>query len=92
MLYYAVCYDIEDDGVRTRVARLLGETGNRVQRSVFEVWLADGQALDGLKQALREAGAGGLDVVFYRLCERCQADSSALDGSPAARFPAAIIL
>ena len=33
---WMVCYDIEDDGVRQRVATILKGFGERVQWSVFE--------------------------------------------------------
>lgn len=37
--FYVVCYDISDDTRRQRVARLMLTYGQRVQRSVYEVWL-----------------------------------------------------
>jgi len=39
MLYYLVCFDIEDNRYRRRLAKRLLACGHRVQRSVFEVGL-----------------------------------------------------
>lgn len=39
MSLYVAAYDIRDDNTRERVARVLFEFGERVQRSVFLVWL-----------------------------------------------------
>lgn len=40
MSLYVAAYDIAEDFRRRRVARILKGYGLRVQRSVFEVWLA----------------------------------------------------
>jgi len=39
MDFYLVSYDIPNDRRRTKVASLLQDYGQRVQFSVFEVWL-----------------------------------------------------
>jgi CRISPR-associated protein Cas2 len=39
MSRYIVAYDITDDRDRRHVVRLLEQFGERLQRSVFEVWL-----------------------------------------------------
>ena len=68
---YIVCYDICDDGRRTKVAKALEDYGTRVQFSVFEVLLSS----DRLAQ-LRERVKSLLDldqdsVRIYTLCTRC---------------------
>lgn len=39
MSHYIATYDISDNRIRERVARLLTRYGSRVQWSVFEIWL-----------------------------------------------------
>lgn len=43
MSLYVAAYDIGSDGRRARVAHLLAEYGQRVQQSVFELWLTPRQ-------------------------------------------------
>ena len=70
---YVVCYDVSDDGIRTRVSKVLEGLGERVQESVFECRLTDGQraeALTALASALEDTKNGNIRV--YRTCERCE--------------------
>jgi CRISPR-associated endonuclease Cas2 len=39
MSRYIAAYDVSDDRIRQRVARVLGGYGHRIQLSVFEIWL-----------------------------------------------------
>jgi CRISPR-associated protein Cas2 len=52
MSLYLAAYDITDSKRRQSVARLLLGHGNRLQRSVFEVWLEPGE----VRQLCREVG------------------------------------
>ncbi|MEW6140284.1 MAG: CRISPR-associated endonuclease Cas2, partial [Thermodesulfobacteriota bacterium] len=36
VVFVVVCYDVVDDRTRTRLAKLMQNYGNRVQKSVFE--------------------------------------------------------
>jgi len=69
---YVVAYDIGDDKVRLRVARLLQAHGVRVQESVFECVLDHAQVdslthrLAGLLHDIDDA-----EIRFYRLCAAC---------------------
>lgn len=92
MAVYLVCYDISDDRLRDEVSRVLEAYGNRVQRSVFEVALRGEAAREALSAELRAVLGETPEVRFYRLCERCRADSRDLDGEPLAVFPRTIIL
>jgi len=38
-MYYVVMYDIESDGIRRKIVRELNRYGNRVQKSVFEIFI-----------------------------------------------------
>lgn len=46
MSRYIAAYDISNDSSRVRVARLLEQFGERLQRSVFEVWLDSEELAD----------------------------------------------
>lgn len=73
---YVVCYDVSDDGIRTRVSKVLEGLGERVQESVFECRLTDEQlleALTGLASALEDGKNGNIRV--YQTCERCEKEA-----------------
>ena len=53
MPLYIAAYDISLDNQRERVARVLNRYGDRLQRSVFEVWLDP----EDLPELRREIGA-----------------------------------
>ena len=46
MSLWVAAYDIAHDGSRVKVAKILASFGQRVQHSVFEVWLKPGQVKD----------------------------------------------
>ena len=52
MSLYIAAYDVENSRQRARVARVLRRYGERIQRSVFEVWLEP----DELPELKREIG------------------------------------
>ena len=71
---YLVCYDIPEDRVRGKVARLLEGYGDRVQESVFECWLDRRHLI-----RLRERLAGLIDeeadkIRIYSLCGKDNPD------------------
>lgn len=73
-----VAYDVADAKVRARVARTLEGFGTRVQYSVFECRLSEGQLadlLDRLGVAHEQAEAAedpAFSVRCYRICRRCE--------------------
>lgn len=71
-MIWVVAYDIADDLVRSRVARVLEGFGVRVQESVFECRLGDA-AFSELQQALAQAFPVPRQgsIRFYRLCADC---------------------
>lgn len=90
---YLICYDIEDDRERTRVAKVLLHYGERVQYSVFEVHITRPRDLDTLRAELREVlSAEDAEVRFYRLTANGLRDSRRLDGTPLARRDLVVIL
>ena len=69
--FYLVSYDISDDRVRARLAHLLEGYGQRVQYSVFELWLTE-RELDRLQARLTDAVEAEGTVRLYALCAACR--------------------
>lgn len=68
---WMVAYDIEDDGVRRKVANILKNHGERVQFSVFECYLAPEQFLD-LRAKLTGLLQPEDSLRWYPLCKWCR--------------------
>ena len=76
---YVIAYDIEDDAVRSRVAKVLEGYGQRVQQSVFECDLDERSLrslVDALMSGLGDQEAG--NIRLYRTCADCHAASIGL--------------
>lgn len=66
-----VSYDIENDRVRTRLAKKLKDFGPRVQKSVFEADLSE-EEFQRLLALLKEVPLKSEDSIrLYRLCTAC---------------------
>ena len=89
---YLISYDIPDNKRRTKIMHLLEGYGERVQYSVFEVWLTS-KELDKLRPQLTrwvqpragedcaETAAGSVRI--YPLCGACQGRRTVLgNGAP----------
>jgi len=92
MAIYLVCYDIEDDRERNRVAKLLLKHGRRVQYSVFELHRINPHARDELAHKLNEIVANPASVRFYRLTIDGIENSTDLAGNPIAKRPGMYII
>ena len=92
MEVYVACFDISDDGLRTRAGKVLLCHGDRVQKSVFEISVRDRAELEGIRRELVEIVGDDDNIRFYRLCAACRGASSTLDGSDVAGFPAVLIV
>jgi len=71
-MFYVVCFDIVEDRARYRVAKILKNYGERVQKSVFEcAGLTEEQFLR-MKDRLEGAIDSTEDKVrYYRMCKAC---------------------
>ncbi len=70
--FYVIAYDIPDDTRRLKVARLLERFGDRVQHSVFELYLTP-EEVATLEARLRALLNEAEDVVhWYALCALCR--------------------
>lgn len=93
MQTWLVCYDIEDDRDRGRVASILLRYGDRVQRSVFELHLPRAADLNALQAELRDTlDPDDRDLRFYRLTADGLGQSHGLDGDSLPTRPVAIVL
>ena len=80
--FYLISYDIPNNKHRLKIAHLLEGYGERVQYSVFEVWITAKQ-LKTLRKQLEKHVEDGGSVRFYRLCHECQALREVLgEGQP----------
>jgi CRISPR-associated protein Cas2 len=71
-MHFLIAYDIADDRRLRQVAKLMEAFGTRVQRSVFECEIGEGQ-LRGLMHGLKGLIARKEDKVqVYHLCDACR--------------------
>lgn len=92
MEVYVACFDISDDGSRTRVGKVLLRHGDRVQKSVFEIAVRNRGELDAIRRELLDIAGDDRNIRFYRLCGACRSASSTVDGGEVASFPAVVIV
>lgn len=92
MNFYLVTYDIPDDKRRNKVANLLQNYGQRVQFSVFEVWLDD-RTVKELTGRLNSLVNEEEDSVrLYWLCAACQQRVMALGQGEPPEPPSVVII
>lgn len=71
-MFYVICYDITDDRLRTKAAKLVQGHGKRVQKSVFECAdLSEQQLLRLLDKLDRLIDHETDSVRCYRQCKGC---------------------
>jgi len=81
--FFVITYDIPDDKRRLRVARLLERYGERVQYSVFEMYLSSAEWRRLRIRLLRVLQLQEDQVRIYRLCPLCRAQIEVLgQGAP----------
>jgi len=70
--FFIISYDIEKDKIRNKVAKILKGYGERVQKSVFEVYLRENR-IEPLKKKLLSLIEEETDSVrWYEICENCK--------------------
>ncbi len=70
--FHVIAYDIPNDRRRLKVARLLERYGERVQYSVFEMWLTAEEWDQLQKQLQRLISEKDDQIRIYRLCAACR--------------------
>ncbi|MDD3588039.1 MAG: CRISPR-associated endonuclease Cas2 [Thermoguttaceae bacterium] len=73
---WIVCYDIASPKRLRRIALVMNLFGLRVQRSVFECRLTDGQFRCMLVQIHKILKKDEDDIRFYHICTSCRRTSS----------------
>lgn len=70
--FYLLVYDIPDDKRRTRLAKRLKASGERVQYSVFEAYLNAAELQRLLVQVKRLLDEDEDSLRIYNLCQACR--------------------
>jgi CRISPR-associated protein Cas2 len=91
-MFYAISYDISDDRRRLRVAKVLQDFGQRVQRSVFEANLeaAELERLRGRVEKHLNQAEDSLRI--YPLCAACLPRVEVLGWGVVSQDPEVIII
>ena len=90
--FFVIAYDVPSDRRRLKVARLLERYGERVQYSVFEMWLADQEAEAVLKYLEQLLDAREDQVRVYRLCAVCRRRVEVLGVGEPPRAPGPVVI
>lgn len=89
---YLIAYDIPGDKRRNKVANLLENYGQRVQLSVYEIWVDAGE-LRGLIRDLNLNLRPEEDSLrIYRLCKACQKAVAVLGQGETPQPPGVVII
>jgi len=70
--FYVVVYDVVDDRRRQKVAKYLESIGERVQKSVFEMYLTPPELEKLLKRARKFLDEREDALRVYNLCQACR--------------------
>lgn len=70
-MFVVVTYDIVNDRTRSRLAKIISDFGNRVQKSVFECRIDDRQYLKMKERIEKEIDQEEDSVRYYFLCAKC---------------------
>ncbi len=76
-MHYVIAYDVQDDRQRDRLAHLLLDYGERVQKSVFEADLTADELQELLGLAAEHLGEED-SLRAYPLCRDCRRGVSSL--------------
>lgn len=92
MLFYLVCFDISNDKNRSKIGKILGRYGDRVQYSVFEIALHSEKDLKNLTSKLAKYVDPDDKLCFYSICVACRKKSHSSSGGKIAYVPGAIVI
>ncbi|MBF0227857.1 MAG: CRISPR-associated endonuclease Cas2 [Desulfobacterales bacterium] len=71
-MFVVIAYDIVDDKKRTKIAKILKNFGDRVQKSVFECDVNDKQFLALKSMIEKKINFNEDSVRYYFLCANCK--------------------
>jgi len=86
-MFLVIAYDITDDTRRRKVSETLENYGTRVQESVFECHLTPSQRQELEAQITQLIEAEADNVRYYRVCQDCLAQSTAIGPVPLTTDP-----
>lgn len=69
---YVISYDIEENRIRTKLAKILEGYGVRVQYSVFECELTEKRFRELYEKIFRLTEPAEGSVRFYAICGKCE--------------------
>lgn len=92
MNYYLICYDIEEDRRRNRMAACLQRWGRRVQYSVFEVACKGQRDYNKLCRELEQIRHPADSVRVYCFDTNTRRQSGELSGKPMRHCPAVVVI
>ena len=72
---YLICYDIQKDKARNKVAEILSENGKRINYSVFECFITETK-LQKIKNEIETLCNKKTDYIkIYPICQTCYSKS-----------------
>jgi CRISPR-associated protein Cas2 len=71
-VFVVVSYDVADDRIRNKVAKVMESFGDRVQYSVFECNMDVSELMRMVKKLQRLITSPGDSVRIYRICTSCK--------------------
>jgi CRISPR-associated protein Cas2 len=90
--FYLAAYDITDDKRRAKVAKYMESIGERVQGSVFEVYLTPEELEKLVKKAGKMIKTSQDSLRIYQLCESCRGKIRAIGQGKVTPPPGVVIV
>ena len=75
---YVIAYDISDNKNRSRIEKLISRHGKRVNKSVFECMVTEGQYNKLVLSLSALIDVKTDDIVIYKVCVDCYASSCSI--------------
>jgi len=90
--FYVIAYDITDNKRRARLVKAVEALGERVQYSVFELYLTPAELEKLVKRARKYIKESEDSVRIYNLCSACRGRAQYLGQGRATREPGLVIV
>jgi len=85
---YVFCYDTPDDGRRRAIVRLLEDVADRVQYSVFQGLMTEGERAAVWERLLEKIDLSADKLCYFKCCSVCRQGSGTSDGQAVGAEPA----
>ena len=90
--FYVVVYDVVNDKRRQKVAKYMESIGDRVQKSVFEIYLSPPELEKVLKKTGKLINIKEDSLRVYNLCSACRGRVQSLGVGRVTRPPEVMIV